>query len=40
MFVFNPPWNLEGVLQEILPALARLLGQDSRAAYKLKFRQT
>lgn len=40
MFVFNPPWNLEGALQETLPALARLLGQDGSASYKLKFRQT
>jgi 23S rRNA (adenine2030-N6)-methyltransferase len=40
MFVFNPPWNLEGTLRETMPALARLLGQEGPAAYKLKFRQT
>ena len=40
MFVFNPPWNLEATLRETMPALVRLLGQDARAAYGLKFRQT
>jgi 23S rRNA (adenine2030-N6)-methyltransferase len=40
MFVFNPPWNLEAVLRPALPALVRLLGQDSGAAYRLEFRQT
>jgi 23S rRNA (adenine2030-N6)-methyltransferase len=40
VFVFNPPWKLEAALQESLPVLARLLGQDGRGAYKLKFRQT
>jgi 23S rRNA (adenine2030-N6)-methyltransferase len=28
LFVFNPPWNLEGTLRGTMPALARLLGQD------------
>jgi len=40
LFVFNPPWNLEAALREAMPALARLLGQDGRAAFGLKFRQT
>jgi 23S rRNA (adenine2030-N6)-methyltransferase len=40
VFVFNPPWKLEAALQEALPALARLLGQDGQGAYILKFRQT
>jgi 23S rRNA (adenine2030-N6)-methyltransferase len=40
MFVFNPPWNLESALQETMPRLVRLLGQDKRATFKLLFRQT
>jgi 23S rRNA (adenine2030-N6)-methyltransferase len=40
MFVFNPPWNLERTLQETLPPLARLLGQDGKGSFKMKFRQT
>jgi 23S rRNA (adenine2030-N6)-methyltransferase len=40
VFVFNPPWKLEAALAGALPVLARLLGQDRRAAYALKFRQT
>ena len=40
MFVFNPPWKLEAALRPAMPALVRLLGQDSNATYGLKFRQT
>jgi 23S rRNA (adenine2030-N6)-methyltransferase len=40
MLVFNPPWNLEAALQEAMPALVRILGQDRRATFKLQFRQT
>ena len=40
MFVFNPPWNLEAALQEAMPALVRILGQDRKATFKLQFRQT
>ena len=40
VFIFNPPWNLETALRETMPALVRLLGQDARAAFGLKFRQT
>jgi 23S rRNA (adenine2030-N6)-methyltransferase len=40
VFVFNPPWKLEAALADALPVLARLLGQEGRAAYGLKFRQT
>jgi len=40
VFVFNPPWKLEAALAEALPVLARLLGRDERAAYRLEFRQT
>ena len=40
LFIFNPPWNLEASLQAALPVLARLLGQDAKATFKLKFKQT
>jgi 23S rRNA (adenine2030-N6)-methyltransferase len=40
VFVVNPPWGLETALNEALPALARLLGQDATASFDLAFRQT
>lgn len=40
LFVFNPPWHLESSLAAAMPALVRLLGQDGKATYKLKFQQT
>jgi 23S rRNA (adenine2030-N6)-methyltransferase len=40
MFIFNPPWNLEAVLQPVMPVLVKLLGQDRKATFKLQFRQT
>lgn len=40
MFVFNPPWNLEATLQGVMPQLAKLLGQDKKATFKLQFKQT
>jgi 23S rRNA (adenine2030-N6)-methyltransferase len=40
LFIFNPPWNLERLLQDVMPALVRLLGQDRKATFKLQFRQT
>jgi 23S rRNA (adenine2030-N6)-methyltransferase len=40
MFVLNPPWGLENVLREALPALASALGEDADAAFELRFRQT
>jgi 23S rRNA (adenine2030-N6)-methyltransferase len=40
MFIFNPPWNLEAALQEAMPVLVKLLKQDSKATFKLGFRQT
>jgi 23S rRNA (adenine2030-N6)-methyltransferase len=40
MFVFNPPWKLEAALQAAMPALVKLLGQDRKATFKLRFEQT
>lgn len=39
MFVLNPPWNLHATLQEVMPYLVRVLGQDERAAYTLEYQE-
>jgi len=36
MFLVNPPWTLKAALQESLPWLARELGLDERAGYRLE----
>jgi 23S rRNA (adenine2030-N6)-methyltransferase len=36
LFVFNPPWTLPAMLEEALPALVRLLGQDAAADHLLR----
>ena len=40
MFVFNPPWKLEATLREVMPVLARRLGQEGQGSFNLQFRQT
>lgn len=35
MFVINPPWTLHKALDEAMPWLVKVLGQDERAAYTL-----
>jgi 23S rRNA (adenine2030-N6)-methyltransferase len=40
MFIFNPPWNLEAWLQDVMPQLVKLLGQDRKATFKLQFQQS
>jgi 23S rRNA (adenine2030-N6)-methyltransferase len=37
MFILNPPWNLHGVLQQVMPYLVRHLGQDDQAGFVLEF---
>jgi 23S rRNA (adenine2030-N6)-methyltransferase len=37
MFILNPPWNLHGILQEVMPYLVRHLGQDDQASFVLEF---
>jgi len=39
MFVLNPPWTLHGVLKEVMPYLARQLGQDGEASYTLEYQE-
>ncbi|GCB04763.1 23S rRNA (adenine(2030)-N(6))-methyltransferase RlmJ [Ralstonia sp. SET104] len=36
MFIVNPPWTLKAQLQEALPTLVRLLGQDDGAKFTLE----
>jgi 23S rRNA (adenine2030-N6)-methyltransferase len=39
MFILNPPWLLHGVLQEVMPYLVKILGQDSGAAFTLEYQE-
>lgn len=39
MFVLNPPWLLHGVLQQVMPYLAKHLGQDDQASFTLEFHE-
>ena len=36
MFIVNPPWTLPKLLQEVMPYLVRILGQDAGARYQLE----
>lgn len=37
MFILNPPWLLHGVLQEVMPYLAEVLGQNGEGSFVLEF---
>ena len=37
MFILNPPWLLHGVLQEVMPYLANVLGQNGKGSFVLEF---
>lgn len=39
MFILNPPWTLYGVLQEVMPYLAKVLGQDVSGKFMLEFEE-
>jgi 23S rRNA (adenine2030-N6)-methyltransferase len=39
MFIINPPWLLHGVLQEVMPYLVKVLGQDGEGEYVLEFEE-
>ncbi len=36
MFVLNPPFNLHGILQQVMPYLVKQLGQDETASFTLE----
>jgi 23S rRNA (adenine2030-N6)-methyltransferase len=37
MFILNPPWTLHAELQQVMPYLARVLGQDGEGKFVLEF---
>ncbi len=39
MFILNPPWLLHGVLQEVMPYLVKVLGQDAGALFTLEYHE-
>jgi 23S rRNA (adenine2030-N6)-methyltransferase len=39
MFILNPPWLLHGVLQEVMPYLATVLGQNGEGSFVLEFEE-
>jgi len=39
MFILNPPWLLQGVLQEVMPYLAKELGQNEEGGFVLEFEE-
>ncbi len=39
MFILNPPWLLQGMLQEVMPYLAKVLGQDGRGNFVLEHQE-
>ena len=39
MFVINPPWPLKGLLEEVLPYLASVLGKNGEGRFMLEFEE-
>ena len=39
MLILNPPWLLHGVLQEVMPYLAKVLGQNGEGNFVLEFEE-
>jgi 23S rRNA (adenine2030-N6)-methyltransferase len=39
MFILNPPWTLHAELQQVMPYLARVLGQDGEGKFVLEFEE-
>ena len=39
MFIINPPWVLQGVLQETMPYLVKHLGQEDQAMFTLEYQE-
>jgi 23S rRNA (adenine2030-N6)-methyltransferase len=39
MFILNPPWLLHGVLQEVMPYLVKVLGQNGEGSFVLEFEE-
>ena len=39
LFIVNPPWTLHGVLQETMPYLAGVMGQNGEGSFVLEFEE-
>ncbi|HTN93911.1 MAG TPA: 23S rRNA (adenine(2030)-N(6))-methyltransferase RlmJ [Gallionella sp.] len=39
IFILNPPWLLQGVLQEVMPYLVKVLGQNGEGSFLLEFEE-
>lgn len=39
MFVINPPWWLKETLQQVMPCLVKILGQDDQADFVLEYHE-
>ncbi len=39
MFILNPPWLLHGMLQQVMPYLVKVLGQNGEGSYILEFEE-
>lgn len=39
VFILNPPWLLHGVLQEVMPYLVKVLGQNGDGSFVLEFEE-
>ncbi len=40
MFIINPPWTLAATLEQVMPYLVGVLGQDAGAAFRLEHGET
>jgi 23S rRNA (adenine2030-N6)-methyltransferase len=39
MFILNPPWLLHGVLNDVMPYLAKIMGQNGEGSFVLEFEE-
>ncbi len=39
LVIFNPPWTLPALLEQVMPYLVKHLGQDQQAGYQLEYQQ-
>jgi 23S rRNA (adenine2030-N6)-methyltransferase len=39
MFILNPPWLLHGMLQEVMPYLVKVIGQEGEGSFVLEYQE-
>lgn len=39
IFIVNPPWLMHGILQEVMPYLVKVLGQNGEGGYTLEYEE-